>query len=92
MEMEEVVRDGGVRGVLHRPQHQGVGDAIVLTHGAGSNANAPLLVRLARMFAESGYMVLRFDLPFRQQRPKGRGWGGTALMDRLTCKASKTRV
>src|SRR5207244_833852 len=72
----------GVCGVLHRPQHQGVGDAIVLTHGAGSNANAPLLARLARVFSENGYMVLRFDLPFRQQRPKGPPYPAAAARDR----------
>ena len=67
---------------MHRPEHQAVGDAIVLTHGAGSNANAPLLVRLARVFAEGGYLVLRFDLPFRQQRPKGPPFPAAAAGDR----------
>jgi predicted alpha/beta-hydrolase family hydrolase len=43
----------------------------VLTHGAGANCQAPLLVKLARSFADLGLVVLRYDLPFRQQRPKG---------------------
>jgi predicted alpha/beta-hydrolase family hydrolase len=55
-----------VRGVLHRPD-SGNGDAIALTHGAGSNHNAALLVKLAEGFAERGYVVLRYDLVFRQE-------------------------
>ena len=47
------------------------GDALMLTHGAGSDATAPLLVRVAEAFADAGYLALRYDLPFRQQRPKG---------------------
>ena len=62
--MEELFERDGVRGVLHRPEQES-GDAIVLTHGAGSNADSPLLVRLARAFAENGHLVLRYDLPFR---------------------------
>jgi uncharacterized protein len=79
--MEAAFDAGGVRGVLHRPGTSADG-AIVLTHGAGSNANAPLLVRLARAFAEAGYLVLRYDLPFRQQRPKGPPFPATAARDR----------
>ncbi len=79
--MEEVFQAGAVRGFLHRPEQAGA-DAIVLTHGAGSNANAPLLVRLAQMFAEAGYLVLRYDLPFRQQQLKGPPVGAVAARDR----------
>jgi predicted alpha/beta-hydrolase family hydrolase len=66
-----------VRGFLHRPAEP-TGDALVLTHGAGGNCNAPLLVALAEKFADAGWTVLRCDLPFRQQRPSGppRGNGG----------------
>jgi predicted alpha/beta-hydrolase family hydrolase len=59
-----------VRGFLHRPAKP-CGDALVLTHGAGGNANAPLLVALADAFAETGLTVLRCDLPYRQARPQG---------------------
>jgi predicted alpha/beta-hydrolase family hydrolase len=79
--MQERYEANGVRGVLHWPEERG-GDAIVLTHGAGSNAHAPLLVRLADAFADSGYLVLRFDLPFRQQRPKGPPFPAAAAGDR----------
>ncbi len=68
--MEQTFDSGGVRGVLHQPENPS-GDGIVLTHGAGANCQAPLLVRLARSFADLGLVVLRYDLPFRQQRPKG---------------------
>ncbi len=44
---------------------------MVLTHGAGGNCNAPLLLVVAAAFQASGVTVLRCDLPFRQQRPSG---------------------
>src|SRR3954469_9097512 len=59
-----------VRGFLHRPAEP-FRDGLVLTHGAGGNCNAPLLVALAEKFADSGWAVLRCDLPFRQLRPTG---------------------
>jgi predicted alpha/beta-hydrolase family hydrolase len=43
----------------------------MLAHGAGSDARAPLLARVAEAFAQAGCLVLRYDLPFRRQRPKG---------------------
>jgi predicted alpha/beta-hydrolase family hydrolase len=79
--MENVFEAGGVRGVLHQPD-SATGDAIALTHGAGSNCHAPLLVRLARALAEGGLVVLRYDLPFRQQRPKGPPFPAGAARDR----------
>jgi len=64
-----------VRGWLHRGfSHETgkpCGDALVLTHGAGSDANAPLLVALAEACAATGLTVLRCDLPYRQARPHG---------------------
>lgn len=79
--MEESFHSGVVRGVLERPERPR-GDAIALTHGAGSNRDAPLLVNLAGEFAEAGYLVLRYDLPFRQQRPKGPPFPAAAARDR----------
>jgi len=79
--MEEPFEAKGVRGVLHRPA-AGNGWALALTHGAGSNCHAPLLIRLARAFAEAGYLALRYDLPFRQQRPKGPPFPAAAGRDR----------
>jgi predicted alpha/beta-hydrolase family hydrolase len=59
-----------VRGFLHRPE-KAAGAALVLTHGAGGNCNAALLVALADAFAHVGWAVLRCDLPYRQLRPTG---------------------
>jgi predicted alpha/beta-hydrolase family hydrolase len=66
-----------VRGFLHRPENE-VRGALVLTHGAGSNCGAPLLVAVAESFAGAGFLVLRCDLPFRQARPHGPPTGNGA--------------
>jgi len=50
---------------LHQPRVPS-GDGLVLTHGAGGSARAPLLVALGDAFAARGVTVLRYDLPFRQ--------------------------
>lgn len=76
MATEEFIDTSGpeaVRGFLHTPTERRHDDerALVLTHGAGSNCQAPLLVALADAFAEADWTVLRCDLPFRQQRPHG---------------------
>jgi len=68
--MEEPLENARVRGFLHEPDEPS-GNAIALTHGAGSNCSAPLLVRLARAFEENGWLVLRYDLPFRRERASG---------------------
>jgi predicted alpha/beta-hydrolase family hydrolase len=57
-------------------------DALILTHGAGSNCNAPLLVAISETFAAHGYTVLRCDLPFRQERKTGPPFPGNAGRDR----------
>ncbi|MGD0873164.1 MAG: alpha/beta family hydrolase [Bryobacteraceae bacterium] len=79
--MESPFEQNLVRGVLHQPA-QPTGQALALTHGAGSNCHAPLLVLLARAFAQAGFLVLRYDLPFRQQRPKGPPFPAAAARDR----------
>jgi predicted alpha/beta-hydrolase family hydrolase len=55
---------------------------LLLTHGAGSNRNAPLLVALANAFSEHGVEVVRYDLAFRQERPHGPPRPGDAARDR----------
>jgi uncharacterized protein len=55
---------------------------LLLTHGAGSNRNAPLLVALAQAFSEQQIEVTRYDLPFRQLRPHGPPRPGDAERDR----------
>ena len=79
--MEQPFESPGVAGTLHTPAGAAA-DAFALTHGAGSNCNAPLLVALSRALAEAGYTVLRYDLPFRQQRPKGPPFPAAAARDR----------
>lgn len=69
-----------LRDRLHRPAHPS-GDCLILTHGAGANSDSPLLVALANAFCDSGATVLRYDLPFRQQRPHGPPPRGSAERD-----------
>jgi uncharacterized protein len=73
--------DPQVRGFVHRSA-TGTGDGLVLTHGAGSNARAPLLTALAEAFAETCVTVLRCDLPYRQSRTFGPPRPGDAARDR----------
>jgi uncharacterized protein len=74
-----------VRAYLHRAASPN-GNGLVLSHGAGSNARAPLLVALADAFAEAGFSVLRCDLPFRQVRSYGPPGPGDAARDRAGLK------
>src|SRR5271165_2775087 len=68
--VDETPGEVAVRGFLHRAAKAGEG-FLVLTHGAGGNCKAPLLVSLGELFAASGLTVLRCDLPYRQRRPTG---------------------
>jgi predicted alpha/beta-hydrolase family hydrolase len=70
-----------VRGFLHLPANPNL-DALVLTHGAGSDSNAPLLIAISEAFAGHGYVVLRSDLPFRHERRSGPPFPGNAERDR----------
>ena len=73
--------DPNVVGFLHRPASF-PRNALVLTHGAGSNCRTPLLIALADAFAEAGMLVLRCDLPYRQSSPHGPPSLGSAERDR----------
>ena len=70
-----------VRGFLHRPAGP-VGAGLVLTHGAGSDCNGPLLVAVATALAARGVAVLRCDLPYRQARRQGPPRPGQSALDR----------
>jgi predicted alpha/beta-hydrolase family hydrolase len=83
----EPFSDGPVRGFLHHAQSSS-GAALALTHGAGSNCQAPLLLAVANEFAAAGITVLRFDLPFRQSRPGGPPRPGDAALDRDGIRAA----
>ncbi len=73
--------DPTVHGYLHRAS-QSPRDALILTHGAGGNAQSALLIALAEAFAGAGFTVLRCDLPFRQKRAYGPPRPGEAARDR----------
>jgi predicted alpha/beta-hydrolase family hydrolase len=77
----------GVRGFLHRPDGL-PGAGLVLTHGAGGNSTAPLLVAAAAAFSAAGLHVLRCDLPFRQRRPSGPPSPAGAAVDRAGLRAA----
>ncbi len=81
----DVSADPFVRGLLHRPATPN-GSGLVLTHGAGSNCQAPLLIALAETFSAAGFTVLRCDLPYRQDRPYGPPGPGDAKRDRAGLK------
>jgi len=81
----DVSADPFVRGLLHHPASTN-SRALVLTHGAGSNCQAPLLIALAETFADAGFTVLRCDLPYRQDRPYGPPGPGDAKRDRAGLK------
>jgi predicted alpha/beta-hydrolase family hydrolase len=77
----------GIHGFLHHPE-QAEGRGLVLTHGAGGNCTAPLLVAAGNAFAEVGLFVLRCDLPFRQRRPTGPPSPATAATDRAGLRSA----
>ena len=77
----DLASDPPVRGFLHEPS-QPSGSTIVVTHGAGANCQSKLLVEMSNALAASGFAVLRFDLPFRSERPHGPPSPGSAARDR----------
>jgi len=79
--------EGGVRGFLHR-SNGAAERGLVLTHGAGGNCRAPLLVVAAEAFGAAGFVVLRCDLPFRQRRPSGPPSPAGAAADRAGLRAA----
>jgi uncharacterized protein len=70
-----------VRGCLEEPARPN-GEAVALTHGAGANCRSKLLTAVGSALAEAGFLVLRFDLPFRQSRPHGPPFPAMAARDR----------
>jgi predicted alpha/beta-hydrolase family hydrolase len=83
-----VAGDPPVRGALHVAA--AAGDGLVLTHGAGGNKDAPLLVAVAEAFAARGDTVLSCDLPFRQMRARGAPSPAGAARDREGLRAALT--
>lgn len=77
--------DPAVRGFLDPPASPSA-HGLILTHGAGGNAQMALLSALAEAFSGAGFAVLRCDLPFRQKRRFGPPGRGDALRDRAGLK------
>jgi len=77
----DAAADPKVRGYLHLPETPN-GDGFVLSHGAGSNAQSPLLIAIAETFSSAGFTVLRCDLPYRQSRSFGPPGPVDAVRDR----------
>jgi hypothetical protein len=73
--------DPPVRGFLHA-SGSAASPALILSHGAGSNAASAVLVAVAEAFAAAGFTVLCCDLPFRQSRRFGPPRPGDAVRDR----------
>ena len=59
-----------IAGVVHTPGGTPRG-VVLLTHGAGGNRDAPLLVALCEEWAARGWLAIRYNLPYRRRRPTG---------------------
>ena len=80
-----------VRGYFYPSDAPGA-NCLILTHGAGANCEAPLLMALADAFSSQNWMVLRCDLPFRQLRPHGPPPPGSAERDQAGLRAAVTAM
>src|SRR6266536_1615074 len=80
-----------VRGFLHRSAPS-LRRGLIITHGAGGNAQSGILVALAEAFSAAGFGVLRCDLPFRQLRRYGPPRPGDAARDREGLKHAITAM
>jgi uncharacterized protein len=65
---------------------------LVLTHGAGANSKAPLLIAVDEAFRNAGYQVMRIDMAFRQRRPFGPPSPATAAQDRESLREAVARM
>jgi uncharacterized protein len=59
-----------IAGIAHQPDGDARG-VVLLTHGAGGNRDAPMLVAVCDEWARHGFLAIRYDLPYRRRRPKG---------------------
>ena len=55
---------------------------VLLTHGAGSNCESPLLVKVGDALTAAGHHVVRYNLPYRRERPSGPPRRGEDIRDR----------
>lgn len=70
-----------IAGIAHHPDGHPRG-AVVLTHGAGGSCHSPMLRLLCTTWAERGWLAIRFDMPFRRNRPSGPPSASSADKDR----------
>jgi predicted alpha/beta-hydrolase family hydrolase len=84
--------EDSTRGFLYIPDSRN-GDGLVVTHGAGGDCQAAIVVGAATAFANHGLLVLRIDLPFRQRRKHGPPFPAHSAEDRkaLALAASQLR-
>jgi len=87
----EPFHEDSTTGFLHVPSDP-LNRAVVLTHGAGGNCQAPLLVAIATEFSAAGFHVLRCDLRFRQRRRFGPPSPAQAADDRDGLRAAIASV
>jgi predicted alpha/beta-hydrolase family hydrolase len=76
---------------FHNPSSPN-GTAIALTHGAGANCRAPLLIAVADALCAGGMLVLRCDLAFRRRRPFGPPSPATSAEDRAGLRDAVSRL
>lgn len=67
-----------IAGIAHEPDGTPTG-VVLLTHGAGGNRDAPLIIRLCDEWARHGWLAIRYNLPYRRRRPKGPPSNSAAL-------------
>lgn len=87
----ENIDEHDVHGVLHSPDGPPVG-SLALTHGAGGDCTAKLLVNVAERWSTAGFVVLRFDLAFRRLKSSGPPHPSRAAGDRESIAAALERL
>ena len=66
-----------IAGVAHPPANRPVG-VVVLTHGAGSSRESPLLIAICEQWAARDWLAIRYNLPYRRCRATGPPSGSAA--------------
>jgi predicted alpha/beta-hydrolase family hydrolase len=66
-----------IAGIAHEPSGK-VKGAVMLTHGAGGSRESSLLTKICDEWARRGWLAVRYNLPYRQRRPKGPPSGSAA--------------
>lgn len=80
-----------INGFVHEPVGRSRG-GIALTHGAGGNCNAKLLAAVADAFCADGWTVLRYNLPFRRDRPFGPPLPKSATVDQAGVRVAVEKL